>query len=98
MLKLRRITGKSMEPTLISGRVVVISGTRRVRAGDIVVVRHEGIEKIKRIVTYNIDKIFVIGDNSELSTDSRHFGWLPYSVLQGKVIWPRNLNQHLYQK
>jgi type IV secretory pathway protease TraF len=56
--------------------------------GDIVVVRHEGLEKIKRIEQIDGVKLFIVGDNQAASTDSRHFGWIDRSAVVGKVIWP----------
>jgi len=32
-------------------------------------------------------RIFVLGDNRNLSNDSRHFGFVPVAAVTGKVIW-----------
>jgi type IV secretory pathway protease TraF len=63
---------------------------RRLRPGDIVVLSHGGLEKIKRIRDIRDGHIFVVGDNQEQSTDSRSFGWLHMTAVDGKVVWPRN--------
>ena len=88
---LRRVVGDSMTPALMPGRLVV--GIRRVhsvRAGDIVIVNHAGLEKIKRVEAIRGRgagrEVFVLGDNPPHSTDSRTFGWLPYSSLAAKVL------------
>jgi len=38
-----------MAPGLVEGQVVVGRQTRELKAGDVVIVSHDGIEKIKRI-------------------------------------------------
>lgn len=87
---LRRIVGDSMLPTLKPGHIVV--GTSRYTGlvpGDVVVVRHGGLEKVKRIKELKHDHLYLVGDNENKSTDSRTFGWLHVSVVAAKVIWPR---------
>ncbi|HEY1835444.1 MAG TPA: S26 family signal peptidase [Candidatus Saccharimonadales bacterium] len=89
-LLLRQIAGKSMLPQFWDGRVVVASGWfGRLRPHDVVIIRHDGLEKIKRIRQINDERLFVVGDNEAASTDSRDFGWLEYAAVQAKVIWPR---------
>lgn len=87
---LRRVVGDSMWPALKPGRIVIaIRTTTRARIGDVIIVRHDGLEKIKRVTDVDIDKVYVEGDNKPYSTDSRHFGWVDITHIQGKVIWPR---------
>lgn len=79
-----------MMPTLKPGTIVIATARpRRVAAGDVVVVRHEGLDKIKRIRHIDERGVYVVGDNPPLSTDSRDFGWLDHSAIAGKVLWPR---------
>lgn len=98
MLLLRRIVGTSMLPTLRPDQIVVVLRPAKYKSGDVVVVRHHGIEKIKRIAELQNDTVYLEGDNTAASTDSRHFGYLPSTVIKGKVIWPRNLTNPMYQK
>jgi phage repressor protein C with HTH and peptisase S24 domain len=88
VLLIRRIVGSSMEPTFKPGQIIIASGLRKPAEDDVVVVHHEGREKIKRIKELKDDKIFIVGDNPAASTDSRSFGWLPERVIIGTVLWP----------
>lgn len=81
-----------MQPTLQSGRVVLIRRWARPKTGIVVVIRHNGLEKIKRIQDIQDSQVFVVGDNPSQSTDSRQFGWLPVSHVQGRVVG-RRLNR-----
>lgn len=89
LLIIRRVVGASMEPTLTEGQVVLASGLIPLRLSTVVVLRHAGIEKIKRIDKLENGTVFVTGDNPAASTDSRHFGALPAEVVIGTVFWPR---------
>jgi nickel-type superoxide dismutase maturation protease len=86
----RRVTGDSMLPALRPGAIVLVRGrTDNLVPGDVVVIKHGGLEKVKRVQFINGNRLFVIGDNQEHSTDSRSFGWLYLSAVKGRVIWPR---------
>jgi len=67
------------------------------KKGDIVVIKQNGKEMVKRVqkVTQSVIptnvgiqiKVFVTGDNSQESTDSRHFGPVNMDQIIGKVIY-----------
>ena len=78
-----------MLPALAADRLVVARRTRRSRPGDVVIVLHGGLEKVKRVAQVSDGQVFVLGDNPAHSTDSRTFGWLPQSVVIAKVMWPK---------
>lgn len=80
-----------MLPSLKTGQIVIGSGRfYLLKKGNIVIIRHNDIEKIKRITDVNDSgDIFVQGDNLDQSTDSRHFGWLPRESIVAVLIWPR---------
>lgn len=89
MLIIRRIRGGSMAPSLRTGQLILAVKKLKFGPGNVVIFEHKGLEKIKRIREHNEGKIFVIGDNPEVSTDSRQFGWLSETVVVARVIWPR---------
>lgn len=92
MLMIRRVTGGSMRPALRHGQIVVaIRRRKNLQIGDVVVFRHDNLEKIKRITRLDIDKLYVEGDNKTQSTDSRRFGWIDITSVLGKVILPRKI-------
>jgi type IV secretory pathway protease TraF len=79
-----------MLPRLEDGRVVIASGWfRGLNPHDVVIIKHEGREKIKRVQQIAAGKLFVVGDNGTESTDSRQFGWIDTNCVLGKVLWPR---------
>lgn len=81
----RRVRGQSMLPALAPGTLIVALRPRRLRVGDVVVVRHDGQEKIKRIAKLDEQRVFLLGDNEQLSTDSRDFGWVPLGNVIGRA-------------
>jgi len=79
-----------MSPTLRPAQYIV--ATRwywHLAPENIIIIKHNGLEKIKRIEKITDQHVFVVGDNIRQSVDSRSFGWLPLSSIIGKVIWPR---------
>jgi nickel-type superoxide dismutase maturation protease len=87
-LLVRRTVGKSMEPTIKSGKLLFTSSYSKISEGSVVIIKLDGKEIVKRIKIIDGDKFFVLGDNSEMSTDSRTFGWVNKDNLIGKVVWP----------
>ena len=86
MFYLRRVVGESMLPSARPGQLVLFWRRRRYKIGDVVLVRHGGLEKIKRIAKISGDKVFLTGDNPAASTDSRHFGLLPIKQIAGSAL------------
>ncbi len=89
MIIIRRITGYSMSPTLNNGVVAIFINKKHLNVGDIVIAKVGQREVVKRISEIKKDKVFLIGDNLEHSTDSRDYGRLDTNCLMGKLIWPR---------
>lgn len=88
-LIVRQVTGSSMEPALKDGQLVVGRQSHDLKRGDVVIVSHDGLEKIKRIESQQGDLIYLLGDNASASTDSRTFGWVQAKCIVAKVVWPR---------
>lgn len=78
-----------MIPTLKQGQdVLVLCWFYTFKVGDIVAIRKNGKDMIKRVKQISSDSgIFVIGDNEKMSIDSRKLGWIKKKELIGKVIW-----------
>jgi signal peptidase I len=99
------IRGSSMSPALEPGDWALALATRRLRRRMIVVVEHPrrpGFELVKRIVagpggtapdgsTLESDRVWIEGDASEASTDSRSFGPIEADLVKARVrlvYWP----------
>jgi nickel-type superoxide dismutase maturation protease len=86
MFFIRRVEGLSMAPTFLPGKIVFAWRLRKPRVGDVVIVRHHHLELIKRISQIDDDRVYLLGDNPDESTDSREYGWLPTASVMGIVI------------
>lgn len=91
MLYVRRVSGESMTPALRPGQLILGVTVRphNIAAGSVVIFRHNGLEKIKRVYAVHNAKLTVYGDNQALSTDSRSFGSINRSAVFARVVWPR---------
>jgi len=78
-----------MAPKLHAGQLVIGRQTRELKPGDVVIISHNGLEKIKRIEKQQGDLIYLLGDNPQASTDSRSFGWVQAKTIIAKVVWPK---------
>lgn len=78
-----------MAPTLMPGQLVIGRCVRELHPGDVVIVSHDGMEKIKRIERQQGNLLYLLGDNPAGSTDSRDFGWVQEKHILAKVVWPK---------
>jgi phage repressor protein C with HTH and peptisase S24 domain len=75
-----------MAPAYPHGKIVFARRRKVARVGDVVIVQHHKMELIKRVGQISNEGVYVVGDNPDNSTDSRHYGWLPLSSIIGVVI------------
>ena len=89
LFMIRRIVGGSMLPHLTPGKIVFGWRPRRLKIGDVIILAHDGLEKIKRIDRIDGDELYVLGDNLSESKDSRQFGTITRAHVLARVVWPR---------
>lgn len=82
------VTGPSMVPTLYHGDRLVVQWGARVRAGDVVVLRHpfqQDLLVVKRAAERREGGWWVLGDNTYAGGDSTDYGTVPEELVLGKV-------------
>lgn len=86
------VHGRSMAPGLLPGDRLLVVPVRRFRVGQVVAVpdpRHPARLLVKRVAAVDAAgaTVTVLGDNPELSTDSRDFGPVPRASVVGRAIY-----------
>lgn len=80
-----------MTPTLKRGdNVLVLCWFFKIEKGDLVAIKKEARDMVKRVKAIKGDEAFVLGDNEKVSLDSRSFGWINKKDILGKVIWTQS--------
>ncbi|MFG3233528.1 nickel-type superoxide dismutase maturation protease [Streptomyces antibioticus] len=85
---LAEVTGPSMVPTLYHGDVLVVRYGARVRAGDVVVLRHpfqQDLLVVKRAAERRDGGWWVLGDNAFAGGDSTDYGTVPDELILGRA-------------
>ena len=86
------VIGNSMTPALKEGQDILSFNWAylfsKPKKGDLVVVKQDNREIVKRVQKIDGRHVFVTGDNLKESTDSRHFGPIRIDQIIGKVIFP----------
>jgi nickel-type superoxide dismutase maturation protease len=76
----------SMLPGIKSGSDVLVFKWLKPHVSDVVVAWYDDRFIIKRVKDIKDGNYFLIGDNDQESTDSRHFGMINRHNILGKVI------------
>ncbi|MEU9447961.1 nickel-type superoxide dismutase maturation protease [Streptomyces sp. NPDC048277] len=87
---LAEVTGPSMVPTLYQGDQLLVRYGARVRAGDVVVLRHpfqQDLLVVKRAVELREGGWWVLGDNQSGSSDSNDYGTVPEELILGRALF-----------
>lgn len=85
----RKVVSPGMAPKLNPGQMVLATRLiRHLHPGQVVIIRRNNHELIKRIERIENDKVFVVGDNLSRSVDSRQFGWLDRDEVVARVFRP----------
>jgi phage repressor protein C with HTH and peptisase S24 domain len=91
-LRLVRVAGESMRPTLRDGDLLLVRRGARVRAGRLVIVRlPDGVTAVKRATHRVPEGWWVERDNSALGVDSWQVGAVAEVDVIGTVlarVWP----------
>lgn len=85
-----QVHGPSMLPALGDGDRLLVRVTRRVRPGDVVVVRDPATPSrlvVKRAAELRQGAVIVLGDNPSESRDSRSFGPVRRDLIVGRAWW-----------
>lgn len=91
--------GKSMEPTIGDGDIIVYMNPWFLHNGDCVIFETPlenwpEDERIwqKRVHHMKGDELWLLGDNSEVSFDSRYIGYVNRDRVQKKLLFPIHLH------
>jgi phage repressor protein C with HTH and peptisase S24 domain len=90
------VEGLSMIPTYAPGERLLVRYGGTYTIDDVVLVQRPDQIDIKRLNKVVEGRFYVIGDNLEVSTDSRHYGPIAPEQIIAKVVWrlPRFLRRH----
>lgn len=74
-----------MAPSLQPGEIV-IGWQKRPRIGALVIAAVDGREVLKRVTRVEGSSYYLVGDNRDESTDSRHYGKIPRTAILGTIM------------
>lgn len=81
------VEGLSMVPSFAPGERLLVRYGGTFTIDDVVLVQRPDQIDVKRINKVIDDRIYVIGDNLDVSIDSRHYGPVSAEQILAKVIW-----------
>ena len=86
-----RVRDTSMQPALRPGDRLLVTTWARPRPGDVVVFRDPEATRtltVKRVQALTPEgSLIVLGDNPNVSRDSRHFGPVARSLIVGRAVY-----------
>ena len=93
---LAKVTGHSMIPALAPGELVLVGYGAKFAVGDIVLAQGDERIDIKRIDRLEGNLVYLVGDNAEVSLDSRQSGPVEKNKVVGKVLYrlPKFFNRN----
>lgn len=80
-LAVKRAVAVGGDPIVVGDAVVVVGG-------ETYDVSLQAAEQLKRYSSVPDTMVFVVGDNLERSTDSRHYGFVPRASIRGRILLP----------
>ena len=87
MIKIAKVRGASMRPTLAPGDYLILTKARAIRAGYVVLVDHPKYGVIvKRVKSVSPDSLRLQGDSPE-STASDNMGDVPLALVKSRARW-----------
>ena len=101
------VDGISMFPTYNDDDLLIsyrLCKKRDIKVGDVVVAERPDVKKryvIKRVSLIGEDPVtktrtfYLLGDNSNNSLDSRHFGGVSEKLIVSKIIYPYRMKEEL---
>ncbi len=87
MIRIRRIAGTSMLPAIRPGQLVA-AVRKKPQVGDVVLATVDGRDVVKRVGQLSGGRVYLLGDNPTVSTDSRTYGFITAKAVFGVVMWP----------
>ena len=87
-----------MHPNLCEGHIVFATKLVKPKAGRVIIFRHDGLEKIKRVKFVESEGLYVVGDNLPQSQDSRRFGLIKKDSVVGTVMFSNKMMYNIHHK
>ena len=81
------VEGLSMVPAYAPGERVIVKYGASFEVGDVVLVDFKDRIDIKRVKQISGDQVFIEGDNTAVSVDSRQYGAVKNTRVIAKVIY-----------
>jgi len=87
VVKIAKVRGASMRPTLAPGDYILVTKARALRAGFIVLVDHPKYGTIVKRVKSVSDTVVYLEGDGPASTTSEDLGAIPLALVKGRARW-----------